>query len=225
MLKEIKKIDKSAEILVVTPLSPNHKISKETKKTIKRSKVPFNWVSYTGDNNIPTNAEKGLVMFTRKYYKPKYFLMIDNDIIAERNLIDKMYNCLSNNRDPRIAYTYASFKFDGYINIMFSALPFDHRKLCKSNYISSNSMIKVEALDKIGGFVKDNKYVRLLDWCLWLKFMSYGYIGQPCPDAFFIAISDEKSVSSGSNEDYWKKFNEVQKDFVEPHKEKWPYLR
>ena len=43
--------NKDPEILVVTPLLPNHGISKVTLKTVKRNDVSIYWISTSGNNN------------------------------------------------------------------------------------------------------------------------------------------------------------------------------
>ena len=77
-------------------------------------------------------------------------------------------------------------------------------------------MINYEKLKEIGGFVKDDKYRRLLDWALWLKFLAAGYHGVLCQTASFIAMSDENTVSAGTKEDYRLKYARVKEDFVKP---------
>jgi len=56
----------------------------------------------------------------------------------------------------------------------------------------------------------------LLDWALWLKFAKFGFIGRPCINASFIAISSENDISAGSIEDYQIKHERVSEDFVKP---------
>lgn len=211
----------NAKVLVITPLLPDHKISKETKKTIKRNTVPFTWISYEGNDNIPTNVQNGLNEF-RKYKKndiPEFLLPLDRDIILGRGMIDRM--CVALSMLPlEVAYTYANFEFKGAINKKFPAQTFDINKLVFNNYISSNSLIRISALNDVGGFVTDDKYKRLLDWALWLKFYQHGYIGMPCPIASFTAISTKDDISAGTAEDFELKRRRVMVDFVTPIIEK-----
>jgi hypothetical protein len=214
MYKEIQ-IAQNSEILAITPLLPGHKISKETKVGLKRSDDLFNWVSFEGKNNIPTNVTYGIEEFKRRYKRPKYVIIIDNDIIPGRNMLTKMCQLLSRTKDD-IAYCYANFEFTGTINAKFHGLKFDPMQLLNANYISSNSMIKYDMLVEVGGFVTDDKYKRLLDWALWLKFLSVGKHGILCPDAHFVAMSDENTISAGTKEDYQLKYNRVREDFIAP---------
>ena len=208
--------DKNSEVVVITPLLKGHRISKDTKKTINRNKVPFTWIHSIGTNNIPKNVEIGLNHYlTKMKGKAKYLLPLDRDIILGRSMIDRMKVSLDNS-DDRTAYTYANFKFQGEVNIAFDAKPFDIESLLHNNYISSNSMIKISALKEIGGFVVDGQYKRLLDWCLWLKFLENEYFGKSCPRASFIAISGKNDISSGNNDDFNLKRKRVFQSFVKP---------
>ena len=77
-------------------------------------------------------------------------------------------------------------------------------------------MIKYDFLEFVGGPVMDEKYKRLLDWALWLKFFQYGYYGIPCPDAFFTAYAGPDSISAGTAQDYKLKAQRVWEDFGRP---------
>ena len=206
------KESKDPKILVVTPLLPGHKISKETKKTIKRNDIPFTWITSTGNNNIPTNLKLGLEWYGDL---PPYYFMLDNDVILGRHLLDRLYEKLDNSK-YNVAFSYASFRFKGYMNYKFPAIPFDiNRLLQQHNYISSNSLFSTDITMKVG-LVTDNKYQRLLDHCFLLKLFYNGYIGIPCPEANFIAIASKESISAGSKLEYNIKRKLVIEDFCRP---------
>ena len=210
---EIIKEAKKPKVIIVTPLLPGDKVSKETKKSIKRNNIDYSWITSTGNNNIPTNVELGLKLYLKRK-KPNYILPLD---ILGRYMIDRLVQKMNK---FKVGYCFASFKFQGYMNVEFKNEVFDVNKLLQSNYISSNSLIHIESLQKIGWFVKDNKYKRLLDWALWLKFLNNGYEGIPCPEAKFIALSSEKDISSKGQEDYKIKSERVAHDFILPFIEK-----
>jgi hypothetical protein len=220
MIKIIKEV-KNPKVLIVTPLWAGHKISKETKKTLKRNDIPFTWISSSGRYNIPTNLENGLNWYDKKYGLPDYYMMIDRDIIAGRHLIDKLYEKLSKVAGTCMigsyfyAYAYASFQFKGTVNCNFPAVEYDIQRLLQANYISSNSMFLTEAARAVG-LVKNRKYERLLDWAFLLKLLKVGYVGIPCPEASFIAVSNTNDISAGSAEDYKIKHARVSKDFILP---------
>lgn len=209
---KIIKESKDPRIIVVTPLLPGDKISKDTKRSIKRNSIEYSWITSTGNNNIPTNVELGLKWYLKRK-RPDYVLPLDNDIILGRYMLDRLVYRMDK---VKKGYCFASFKFQGYTNVEFKNDDFDISKLLQSNYISSNSLIHIDSLIKIGWFVKDEKYKRLLDWALWLKFLLHGYGGIPCPEAKFIAISSEKDISSQGSEDYKIKSKRVIQDFVKP---------
>lgn len=202
-------------LLVVTPLAPDHRVSKETQRSIKRNDIPLSWVSFKSSGNCAANAMGGIEAFAKESgFVPPLFFLLDNNVICGRHMFDRMFETLSTTAD-HIGYCYCNFQFKGEINRKFDAVPFDAYKLLQSNYISSNSMIKTQALSNVGWLVTDDKYKRLLDWCLWLKFLTKGYMGVPCPKASFTDISHKDSVSSGDIDDYKIKHERVQKDFVE----------
>jgi hypothetical protein len=211
---------KNPEILVITPLLNGHKISKQTKTTIKRNSVPFVWLSSMDNKNIPTNIKNADDWYIKRHGKlPPYQIIIDNDITLGRNMLDRLLKTLKNS-DENVAFSYASFKYTGYMNAEFIAVPYNINKLLQHNYISSNSLVRTDVIQKVG-LVTDEKYKRLLDWAFYLKLFYHGYIGAPCVEASFIAMSDEKSVSSQSNHDYGIKRNRVLHDFGVPIVEKY----
>lgn len=204
------------KVLVVTPLLPYHKISKETKKTLKRNDVSFGWVSYTGSYNIPTNALKGIEGYKKMWGKlPEYYIMIDRDIVLGRHMLDKLVRKLMVMPEDKVGYAYASFKFEGYVNQEFPARPFDINALVQSNYISSNSLFRTKVIEEVG-LVTDDHYKRLLDWAFLLKCFKHGYVGVPEPRASFVAKSTKDDISAGSKDDYKLKYYRVHEDFVKP---------
>lgn len=229
-IKVVKDCKVKPEVLVVTPLLPNHKISKKTKISLKRNDVDFVWLSSEGKYNIPSNARFAINWFTNircggQYeHLPPYYLMIDRDVIAGRHMIDKLLRRLKPTPDI-YAYAYASFEFMGHVNKSFPARPFDPNALMQHNYISSNSLFKTKVvLDEANGgvgFVTDDQYKRLLDWAFLLKLFYHGYIGVPCPEAQFVADSTADDISARSPEDYKLKHHRVSTDFVKPILEKY----
>lgn len=219
MLRIIKKSN-NPKYLVITPLKEGDKISKVTKKTIKRNEIAFDWVSYEAANNIPTNTQLALQEYNKKI---RYIIKIDNDVNASRNMLDIMYSTLTETQkiNSSIAYCYPKFKYvlKNGREIDFSNNAFDVNKLMQSNYITSNSMIDRTLLNKVGGFVTDSQYVRLLDWALWLRFLYYGYIGIPCNKSFETPLN-EGNISARGQEDYNLKYSRMRKDFILPVIEK-----
>jgi hypothetical protein len=212
---EVINATKFPDVLVITPLFSGDFISKDTKKTIRRNHIKYFWISSEGKNNIPTNVSEGLI-WARAHVKPfpKYYILIDNDIILGRNMLDRLYKALDNSIKG-IGYTYASFEFKGAVNQQFPADPFNPQRLVRANYISSNSMFKISMVNEVG-LVTDNKYKRLLDYAFLLKCLGKGYHGLNVPNARFVAISEPGDISAGSQQDYKIKYQRVFEDFIKP---------
>jgi hypothetical protein len=206
---------KFPDVLVITPLLPGDSVSKDTKKTIRRNTIKYFWISSEGKNNIPTNVSEGLI-WARANIKnfPKYYILIDNDIILGRGMLDRLHKSLDNSI-KEIGYTYASFEFKGEVNQQFPADPFDPQRIVRGNYISSNSMFKISVVNEVG-LVTDDKYKRLLDWAFILKCLGKGYHGLNVPNARFVAISEPGDISAGSQQDYKIKHQRVFDDFIKP---------
>lgn len=202
-------------ILVVTPLLPDHKVSKITKKTLKRNKTPFYWISSEGNQNIPKNFLQGIEWYGNKFKKSNFcYMMVDRDIEAGRGLLDKLYKKLIFS-PPVVGFSYATFQFKGHMNHDFPAMPYDINRLVQANYISSNSMWKKKVIEEVG-LVTDDKYVRLLDYAFLLKCFGHGYVGVPEPNAYFIAHSTKDDISARSQQDYMIKYKRVYDDFIQP---------
>lgn len=211
---EVIKKEKNPDILVITPLLTGHKISKETKKSIKRNDLSFEWIASRGDNNIPTNVWEGLNEYKKIKNLPKYYIMIDNDILLGRHMLDRLYSKIKKSKED-VAFAYASFQYVGHIHHNFPAAEYDIERLIKHNYISSNSMFKTDVVLNVG-LVTDDKYVRLLDWAFILKLFANGYRGIATPEANFIVMAGEDDISARSKYDYDLKRKRVIEDFVLP---------
>lgn len=209
----IKKSDEAPELLVITPLRNGDVVHEETINSIMSNSLTFDWISLEGDGNPYKNTEIALKIYERMMIVPPLIIKMDNDIVAMPGMLDKMKEVI-NASSWDVGYVYCEFRFTGAINAYFPVRPFDSDALKRCNYISSMSMMKTTALNDIDGFVTDDKYFRLLDWALWLKFLNHGYIGQPVSGTSFIAKASKNSVSAGTSEDYRKKASLVIKDFV-----------
>jgi hypothetical protein len=208
---------KYPKLLVITPLKTGDKISYSTKNSIFKNKVEFDWVSYEGNYNIPTNTEMGLNLYNDKFNPLPYCIKVDNDVKMDKGMLDDLFITLSKS-DDNVAYCYPPFKYilSNQQVISFENCPFDKVRLLKSNYISSVSLIKFDKLKAIDGFVKNSKYERLLDYCLWLKFLRHGYIGVQGKVGFTTTLNKD-NVSARGTQDYEEKLSRVHSDFVNPY--------
>jgi hypothetical protein len=218
MLRFIKEA-RNPELLVVTPLLINstnkHKLSRDTKVGLLRNDINFAWITYESNGSTSKNYALGIKAYRDKYFTPKYTILIDKDVVPARHMLDDMYGLLKKT-DNKTAFCYCNFEFKGTVNKKFYHIPYDPLTLIQGNYISSNSMIKLDKLDEIDGVVTDKKYDRLSDWALWLSFLSYGYYGVLCDNTSFVDISNKTSVSSGSQEEYKHTHELVIRDFIDP---------
>lgn len=96
-----------------------------------------------------------------------YVIFCDADIVMKPEMLDLMLQTLEN--DETISYVYSSFKF-GWKT--FKLWPFDAKKLKKTNYIHTSSLIRSKDFP---GF--DEKIKRLQDWDLWLTLLEDGKRG------------------------------------------------
>jgi len=215
MLKFIKDRKNNPELLLVTPLYLQHRISRETKVGLLRNNINFTWISYESDGSTSKNYAEGIKAYRAKYGDPKYVMLIDKDILPSRGMLDSMYHLLSKT-DDQTAFCYCNFEFKGAIQKRFFHIPYNPLTLIRGNYISSNSMIKLDKLDEIGGVIIDDRVSRLSDWALWLSFLSYGYYGVLCNNTSFVDISNKSSVSAGSQEEYKRAHELLRRDFIDP---------
>jgi hypothetical protein len=218
MLKVIKEA-KNPEVLVITPLLTGHKIMRDTLIKLKRNECNFAWYSYEGPHHVAGNYAWGLKTYRETIGKgmlPSYVLMIDRDILPSRHMIDYMYETLESG-EKNNSYCYVDFEYKGFFNKSFKGLEFNPDMLIKSNYISSNSMIRTSHLERIGGIVIDRRFDRLSDWALWLAFLGEGYWGVRSPKGSFVAISEEGDVSAGKQEEYQKCYMEVYEHIIKPY--------
>jgi len=213
VIKTLVKPNCEPQILVITPLKEGDSISRDTKKSLKRNKTPFEWISVMGKGNAYKNTAEAYRWY-RKNHKsmPPFVIKIDNDLTTSRGMLDKMYNTLLG-ADKKCGYSYSSFEFYGAINFTFPARRFDPVLLQKQNYISSCSLIRSELVDRYG-FITDDSLVGLLDWCFFINLLNKGYVGIPVKDTHFKAFSTPTSVSCWPNGGYEETVKRVLDKFV-----------
>ncbi|MEK7644642.1 MAG: glycosyltransferase family A protein [Patescibacteria group bacterium] len=105
----------------------------------------------------------------------EYVIFWDADVIAEPEMLEKMYNALQNN--PSAGYAYSDFYFG---NRKMPSQPFDADKLRKINYITTASLIRRK--DFVGFDITLKKFQ---DWDLWLTMLSKERTGIYVPEYLF----------------------------------------
>ena len=220
MIKIIKQ-DKDSRILIVSPLLTGHTISNETFHSIKSNTIPYTWITSEGPFKHARNVQEGINEYKTIYDSlPPYLQILDRDIILERKFLDRMYEVLHKSAD-NVAFSYCGFSYRGHINVTFQPRPYSIQQLMKGNYISSNSLYKNDVIEKVGGFVVEEKYHRLSDWCMFRKLYKHGYIGICCYKTGFIAMSTKDDISAGGNEEYQQTYKLVMKDFTLNPTKRW----
>lgn len=207
--------NKNSNLLIVTPLLTGHKVSKETQNSIKRNKISYTWISYESDGKHAFNVQKGIDLYEKNNKLPDYIVVLDNDITLGRNHIDRMMSVVEKSSN-KIGYIYCPFEYRGFINVKFPPMEFDVNRLLRSNYISSNSLYKTSMIKQVGGFIVDEDTHRLSDWAMWLKCLKFGYIGKLCSNTSFVAISTERSISSGGNDEYIRTVKLLNERYILP---------
>ena len=211
MLFPIKEV-KFPRFTIITPLKKIDEIPEETINNIISSvSSPFNWYSYSANNNVANNFDLGIKEVDKRGQLAEYVIKIDNDTLWNIHTLDYMCETLDDS-EPYISYSYCGFEYYSAFNLKFPGIEFDERKMRNNNYISSNSMFKSSVIKKIS-LVTDDKYVRLLDWAYYLKLLKYGYYGK-LSKGYFKARASKNSISSGSVDDFHKKRSLVMKDFL-----------
>ncbi|HPI67233.1 MAG TPA: glycosyltransferase family 2 protein [bacterium] len=128
----------------------------------------------------------------------EYIFFCDSDVIfLKNNALEKMLNVLENNLDK--AYSYSSFKF-GWKT--FKLFPFDQEKLKQNNYISTMSLIRRRALEKLSfpNIPWDESLKKFQDWDLWLALLAHHETGIFLPELLW------QSKSHGTMSSWLPKF-------------------
>lgn len=102
----------------------------------------------------------------------KYTLFSDSDVIWHKGALDKLVDALERS-DADFAYC----DYDRGSLGLWLAGEWSAKRLRASNYISTMSVIRTEALDFLGDYPFDEKIIRLQDWDLWLSLSSKGLRG------------------------------------------------
>ena len=205
---------KNPMVLIITPLLTGHTILKECKKSVKRNDIEFDWVSHEGDGEAPENLQSAIDGYKDKYkVLPPYTFVLARDIICGRHMIDRLHNKLKDTPD-NIGFSYCPFEFKGHLNMKVPPIEYNINKLIVKNYISGVSLYKSNVLEKVHGFTAEKFLHRLNDWAMFIRLYREGYSGILCKDTYFIAISSENDISSGSDEEYAMSYNHVVDNYI-----------
>ena len=116
----------------------------------------------------------------------KYILFWDADTMGHTDMIQKMYQVLSEH--PEVGYAYSQFYFGGKL---FSSRPFEAEYLKKENFIITMSLLR---RDLFPGF--DESLRRFQDWDLWLTLLGQGVTGIFIPEVLFEVVTEGRKGMS-----------------------------
>lgn len=133
--------------------------------------------------------------------KGKYLLFLDDDITLQSEAIEKMVNALDKSK---ASYAYSDYSRSGRVSGAFNSHKWDLEELKKTNFISSQSLIR--AKDFTGW---DEKVIRYTDWALWRKMAKQKKFGVYIPEILFDAYYDDSGVSVRGEADRQKWFEFV----------------
>ncbi len=105
----------------------------------------------------------------------QYIFFCDSDVVfLKNNALEKMLAMLETHTDK--GYCYAAFK---YGLKTFPLFPFDAEKLKHNNYISTMTLVRRSALEKLvfPNLPFDEALKRFQDWDLWLALLEKGETG------------------------------------------------
>lgn len=126
----------------------------------------------------------------------KYVLFVDDDSILRPGCVGKMVAALETS--PELAFIYSDYErivVQGVDSIApaghFSAGPFNVRRLRRSNYINTTSLVRRELCPKW-----DETLERFQDWDFWLSVVLAGGVGGYIPEALYELWQIDASVST-----------------------------
>lgn len=122
----------------------------------------------------------------------EYTLFSDSDVIWHPGALDKLVEALDRSGE---AYAYCDFE-RGSLGTWVAG-EWDEKRLRASNYISTMSVIRTEALEVCGGHPFDENIKRLQDWDLWLTLLSKGFRGTYVPEVLFRTDFQAGGISGG----------------------------
>lgn len=128
--------------------------------------------------------------------KGQYVIFWDADVIAQPEMIEKMYKALQEH--PEASYAYSSFYFG---KKKMQGREFDAEALRKINYIHTNSLLRREDFPRFsaqGGPASgwDVSLKKFQDWDLWLTLLDRGKSGVWIPEYLFHVLPHEGGMSA-----------------------------
>lgn len=118
----------------------------------------------------------------------EFLLFLDDDIVLRSGFLSAMHQALIDH--PESAYAYCSYERGTPFRDISWAHPFDARRLRRSNYISTMSLMRRDA------FVPwDERLRRFQDWDMWLNLLERGRTGVLVDGVLFAAEYQDDCIT------------------------------
>lgn len=140
----------------------------------------------------------------------EFALFSDSDVVWKPGSIAAMVETLRGN--PEAAYCYGNYEMVGADRMTtFVSGRWNARRLMSANFISTMSLVRMEALPETV-WVEDEE--RLQDWSLWLRLLGEGKRGVWLNRVLFVAYYDAGSISLRGPDDYARWKREIRRRYV-----------
>jgi glycosyltransferase involved in cell wall biosynthesis len=132
-----------------------------------------------------------------------YILNLDDDMVMEPNMIERMVKALEENHD--CAFAYCNYHRTGNLRDDFFGSPWDPGILRKHNIADGKSLCRRQLFDRVRF---DKGILRLLDWDLWLSAAKEGLRGIWINEFLFTSIYNGDTLSERPSWDheFWEKW-------------------
>lgn len=130
---------------------------------------------------------------------------VDDDVVVAGDFLSRLTAALDAN--PAAGYAYCDSEV-----VVFSQAPialgrgrsqrpgpFDAKRLCKANYISTMSLIRRTVFPGFDAAIR-----RLQDWDLWLTLLGKGVVGTYVPENLFLNCSIDAGVTARESKEFWR---------------------
>jgi glycosyltransferase involved in cell wall biosynthesis len=152
-------------------LAVAHRLASET-----HSGIPFR-VVHLHDVG-PTKARR----LGAEQARGKYILPLDADDRIAPDFLAKTEMLLE--ADPKLGFAYVDTVFFGDREQRHHQPEYDYDRLCRENFISYCSLIRIAAFDDVGGYDAEN-WGYYEDWDLWIRLGTKGWFGRHIPEPLF----------------------------------------
>ncbi len=110
------------------------------------------------------------------YVRADRVMVMDADNLVYPNAVERLSAALD--ADPSAAFAYSTLEEFGVTSGVRSAMAWNVQRLCESNYIDAQAMIRADAWDRHGGYPTDPELTfGWEDWAFWLRLAAGGEHG------------------------------------------------